>query len=192
MYKNLDTALRNIKKGVPFESKHFDGLRNNFRLVMEAVRLDGINIFYAGEESRDNSDILLVAVKNEPTALWCASERLKDDKKIVLQAVKRDGCALKFASDRLKGDYEVVLAACKNDFGAFFSASTALQVAYDKYHSGNVVELLEDIIFIENQGIVFQENMNIAAIKEKIALNNSLKNSFSNSETVVKTRQSKI
>lgn len=192
MYKKLETAVKNLKKGVPFSSEKFDFLRDNYYLVMEAVTMDGINLFYAGEDSRNNFEIVLQAVKDEPNVLWCASEELKDNKTIVLEAVSRKGSVLSHASQNMKSDYEVVFAACRNDITSFFHSSEDLQIAYDNYHKKNVLHLLEDIIYIEKHGLTYTPMSDIEAIKVKISLNQSLQDSLKNERPAEKKPLFKI
>ena len=53
--------------------------------------------------------IVLEAVRNDGLALWYASEELHKDREIVLKAVKKHGFALKFASTNLQNDSKIVL-----------------------------------------------------------------------------------
>ena len=57
---------------------------------------------------------MLEAVKIDGQELYYASEQLRDDKEVVLAAVSNKGLIFKYASKRLRADEEVARAAINN------------------------------------------------------------------------------
>lgn len=80
-------------------------------VVLEAVRINGSTLEYAGSLLNDDKEVVMEAVAQEGYALQFASDRLRDDKEVVMTAVTQSGDAFQYASDRLKDDLELLLAA---------------------------------------------------------------------------------
>jgi hypothetical protein len=120
LYKILDGIYKNMSK--------LEQYRNNTKIVLEAVKTNGLALQYASNSFKDNKIIVSIAVQNNGLALKYASTRLKDDPDIVLKAVKREGSALKHASPRLRDNEEIVLAAVNNNGAALEYISQRLTV----------------------------------------------------------------
>lgn len=90
-------------------------LRDDEDVVKAALQEEADYILeFASERLKDNYDIVLRAVKANPLNLAHASERLRDNREIVLQAVKGYGGMLEDASERLQRDDELIRIAEKN------------------------------------------------------------------------------
>lgn len=84
-----------------------DDLRNDFDVMMEAVKKNGRNLRFASVELKANHEIVLEAVKNG-MALDFASENLRANREIVLEAVKNSDYAIQYASLNLRSDPEIL------------------------------------------------------------------------------------
>lgn len=179
MYAKKETAIKNLKKGVSFSNDNFNKYRDNEEIAIEAVNIDGANLFWASERIRGVKDIALQAVTDSPEILWCVSDELKDDKELILRAVSIEGSTLNNASDRLKNDPEVVLTAIKNNISSFFYASEELQCAYDNSQCKNLIVLLETIMKLENVGLHYEAGMDVCVLWDRVQLQKELQNSLS-------------
>ena len=65
-----------------------------------------------GSKAALRKKVVLEAVRRNGLALAAASHDLRDDASIVLAAVKNNGCALEYASENLRRDRSIVLTAC--------------------------------------------------------------------------------
>jgi hypothetical protein len=106
-----------------------DRLKDNFNIVLTAVKQDGFALQYASERLRGDKIIVLEALKqgNNSTFAYAnylsnieqiidfASDRLKDDKEFMLEVLELIPYSAKYISDNLKGDKEVVIAFIKKD-----------------------------------------------------------------------------
>ena len=69
----------------------------------EEFTLNGVHVYkIKPKELKNDKKIVLEAVKQNGDALQYASEELKNDKEVVLEAVKRNRLALQYASKELK------------------------------------------------------------------------------------------
>lgn len=91
--------------------EHLWPAREHRRLVLAAVRIDGLTLEYASEELRADRDVVLAAVTRSGWALKHASLELRADRDVVLAAVERCCLALTQASEALRADRDFVLAA---------------------------------------------------------------------------------
>ena len=92
------------------------------RVVMSAVRQNGMALQYAPGRSKDDKEVVMAAVRQNGFALQYASDRLKDDIDIVASSVQKDGYALKFASVRLQMDESIIsFAVQQNGYALQFS-----------------------------------------------------------------------
>ena len=98
-------------------------LRQNKSLKKEKIK-DGMSISYYVNMEREKT---LKAVKQNGLSLYYASDELKNDKEIVLKAVQQYGIALQYASNELKNDKEVVLKAVQQNGFALTYASDELK-----------------------------------------------------------------
>jgi hypothetical protein len=116
-----------------------DELKNDYDVVSETVKINGVCIIYASENCKNNKEIALLAVKNKGYALEFIFENLKNNKEVVMAAVKNYGEALKYASENLRDNKEVVLAAVSHNGNALKYASdnlkNDLEIALAAYHS---------------------------------------------------------
>ena len=96
-------------------------------LVLEAVKVDGLALEFAGIDLQNDKEIVLAAIKQYGGSLEFASNNLQNDKEIVLVAVKESGIALEFASIDLQNNKEIVLEAIKNEKYSFRYASSYLR-----------------------------------------------------------------
>ena len=134
-FKNLNASIRNNKKIVleavktmgPYLRDASKKLRADKEVVLEAVKSFGTSLQYASEELRGNKDVVLEAVKQRGTALEYANEELRANKEVVLEAIKQNGNALKYVNEKLKNDKEVVLEAVKKSGCALQYASEELR-----------------------------------------------------------------
>jgi lambda repressor-like predicted transcriptional regulator len=91
------------------------GFEHYKRVVIEAVKRNGLVLCDASGELQGDPKIVLAAVKQNGWALQFASAKLQGDKEIVIEAVKKNGWALQFASAKLQGDKEIVIEAVSHD-----------------------------------------------------------------------------
>lgn len=96
-------------------------------IVWAGVRWNGMLLYYASTDLKDDKDVVLAAVEQYSFALYHASDRLKDDKDVVLAAVEQNGGTLQYASDRLKDDKDVVLVAVATNTTVVSYASANLK-----------------------------------------------------------------
>tara|TARA_R110002072_G_scaffold301723_1_gene482146 strand:- start:2350 stop:3345 length:996 start_codon:yes stop_codon:yes gene_type:complete len=90
-------------------------LKNDWDVVLAAVKNYGLNLEYASSDLQANEEIVNEAINENGEALKFASAKLRAKKSIVLKAVKNNGPAIKYASDELKNDPELVYIAIKNE-----------------------------------------------------------------------------
>lgn len=97
------------------------------RLILDAVRRDGMQLGSTEEKYKDDPDIVFAAVTQNGEALQFASDKQRSNKQVVLAAVQQDGSALADVAPRsgLDDDPEICLAAVQN-------APWALQYASDR------------------------------------------------------------
>ena len=90
-----------------------DDFKANKNIVLKAVATGNI-LFMASKELKNDYDVVLAAVKFDGTALEDASEVIQNNKNIVLAAIAQNSNALQFASKNLKDDDEIVKLAVTN------------------------------------------------------------------------------
>ena len=105
----------------------YDNLRNDKKIILEVVKLNGQALYYVSEELKNDKEIVLEAVKQNEKTFIHASKKLKNDREIVLEAVKRNGYMLSHASDQLKNNKEIVMEAIKQNGCALNDASQELK-----------------------------------------------------------------
>ena len=83
------------------------------RLILDAVRRNGLQLADADRKFQADSEIVLAAVQQNGVALQYASNELRSNKQIVLAAVSQDGSALAdvFETSGLDDDTDVCIAA---------------------------------------------------------------------------------
>ena len=64
------------------------------RLILDAVRRDGMQLGSTEEKYKDDPDIVFAAVTQNGEALQFASDKQRSNKQVVLAAVQQDGSAL--------------------------------------------------------------------------------------------------
>lgn len=67
--------------------------------MLDAVKINGQELYYASEKLRDDDDVVMAAVTNKGLILKYASKRLRANKDIVKVAVLNDKRALEYISD---------------------------------------------------------------------------------------------
>lgn len=102
-------------------------LKTDRELFLEAVKKNGLALYFANKTIRSDREIVFEAVKTLGVALCFASKFLRSDREIVLQAVKSDGWALQYASKSLKSDRSFILEAINADYSSLKFASKALK-----------------------------------------------------------------
>jgi len=110
--------------------------KNDYDIVLAAVKADGLALQFASEELRNHFDIVWAAVDCDGLALEFASKELQDNEEIVLKSFpvkfgSINKSPLQFASERLQSKKEVVLEAIKVKAIAFLSANISLQYNVD-------------------------------------------------------------
>ncbi len=73
-------------------------------VVLSAVKLDGMFLFYASDKLIKNKEIVLAAVKTSGLAIQYADESFKKDINICCEAIKQDDSAYEHISDEIKKD----------------------------------------------------------------------------------------
>ncbi len=101
MYKTQGQALDHLRQGETFTNKVFDKFRDDKRVVLEAISLNGVFINGASERLRNDKEVVLKAVKNYGYSLQFASDNLKQDKEIVLAALKENPRSIDFAHRKI-------------------------------------------------------------------------------------------
>jgi len=88
---------------------------NDKKFVLEKVKQNGLDLYYASEELKDDREVVLEAIKENGLALEYASERLKKDKELALIAIRskqnHSWYSLAYISEELRNNKEVVVEA---------------------------------------------------------------------------------
>ena len=104
--QQIDSILNQTHK--KFSLHISDDFSNDKEVMLDAVNIDGQELYYASEQLRDDYDVVLAAVTKKGLILKYASKRLRANKEIVLAAIKSDKRAFDFISDEnLKEDEEI-------------------------------------------------------------------------------------
>ena len=128
---DYELILKAVKKNGDVLQFASDDLKNNYNIVMEAVKQNGNTLKYASDDLKNNENIVIEAVKKHGKALRYASDKLKSNYSIVMEAVRQDGYALQYASNELKNTYDIVMEAVKEYSYALEHASDDLKNNYD-------------------------------------------------------------
>ena len=141
--KIINENLKNEKKLIEILSLHNGALafvpksKQNFNIVLAAVKKHGLNLCYAKKEFTMNREIAFEAIQNDGVPdvnkktidkdfdLWQYTSKMYhnrdfeftdwSDKKEVLKQVRTHGALLFYATDKLKKDSDIVKAAVKSD-----------------------------------------------------------------------------
>lgn len=133
IYMDIQEAILKLQNGGQFGNGEFAPFRNNFDVVMEAVKQKGYFLEYAHRDMKDNEDIVREAVLCSDNALKFASPRLRNDKRFVLQCVIDRPYAISEASANMKEDIEIAQAVIKIDLDLarfFFHKDVLHQLGY--------------------------------------------------------------
>jgi hypothetical protein len=122
------TAVRRDGLALEFAS---EDLRNDPDVVLAAVTQNGWALKHASAALRSDRGIVLAATRSYCLALTEASEELRSDRDFVVAVVARSGLALQCASSRCRGDKEVALAAVTQDGRSLAHASSELRADED-------------------------------------------------------------
>ena len=104
--------IKNNPMALQFASEK---LKDNEKVVSEAVIKNPLALQFASEKLKDNRDVVRTAFLHNPKALQFASEKIKDDKAFISHAVLENPMAFQFASEELKDDKDVVSLAVGRD-----------------------------------------------------------------------------
>jgi hypothetical protein len=124
--------LSDIRKGKMLDNYDEEVLSDK-ELMMEAVKVNGLNIQNVSESLVLDKDIVLESVKENGTAIKFVPE-FKDDIEIATEAVKSNGWSLEFLSNRLKNDETIVQYAIESscNINVLKFASKELQDKFSK------------------------------------------------------------
>jgi len=123
--------------------------KDDFNIVLECVKQDGMFLDFASDELRNNKEICLAAIKNNKAAFTFFSNELRDDKEFILECAKHNGYILEIMDDNYKDDYDIVMAAVKNDGHTLEFASERL---------ANNKEIVREAIYSDNDSLQFASN----------------------------------
>ena len=126
-WKNKQEVLEEVKKDGSKLILASEELKNDFDVVMTAVKNFSWSIEDAGEKARDNKDIIKEVLKKNSTYIEYASDRLRDDDEIMGIALEKNHWNLRFASDRIKDNKDLVISLIKKCSGVVKYASPRLQ-----------------------------------------------------------------
>ena len=88
-----------------------DITRDNYEIMLAAVKRDGNTLEYASEELKNNLTLVLEALKNDPYAINYVGKKLLNDKKSVVDIVSVSGESFPSLDIKWRRDREVVYAA---------------------------------------------------------------------------------
>ena len=110
--KNKKISLFALKKGASLNCLD-DIFKDDKEVVMEAIKLNGINLFYASSRFRKDSKMIALAILSNGDALSNLPKKYKADKNLVIEAIKssRSGAVFSFIHSSLKKDKEFMLKA---------------------------------------------------------------------------------
>ena len=97
------------------------------RLILSALRQNGMLLEDVREEWQNNEAIVLEAVQQQGLALEHASVEMKNNEEIANAAVQNRGSALEFASDDMKDTTEIAMPAMQESGFSRRHASEQLQ-----------------------------------------------------------------
>jgi hypothetical protein len=100
---------------------------NNRKIMLAAVKKNGLALQYASKRLKSDKEIVLAAVQQDGFAIYYANEGLKNNKSVVLAAVKQNGLALQHACKDISSNIEIVFAAFQQNSLALAYASEELQ-----------------------------------------------------------------
>jgi hypothetical protein len=89
--------------------------KSNRKIVMTALRSNGMALKYASRVFANDKTCVMTAVKQNGNAIKFASRSMTDDYEIMLEAVSQHGQLLEYASNDLLNNYDIVLAAVNED-----------------------------------------------------------------------------
>jgi len=104
-----------------------DDLRNNPKIVSQAISYAGHLIKHASKRLKNDPEMVMKALKDSVVAFKFASKRLKNDRAFVLRAARINGAVLHYANRRFQKDREIVIAAIKSNPMAYAMASPTLR-----------------------------------------------------------------
>jgi hypothetical protein len=88
-------------------------------VVLAAVKLDDMFLFYSSDRLIKNKEIVLAAVKTSGLAIQYADKTLQKDINICCEAIKQDDSAYDYISDDIKND-PTILKAKTDSLNAHF------------------------------------------------------------------------
>ena len=102
-------------------------VRDNRKIVLDAVKRHGEAIYYISDRLYDDEEIILESLKHNGRSLRKASDRLKDNVNIVLEAIKSTALSIEYASERIRDDYDIGLLAVQKQGNSISYLSTRLK-----------------------------------------------------------------
>lgn len=116
MIKTKETAIKHLRAKKPFYYVVFDAFRDDDEVVMEAIKNDQyFSLSVVSERLKNNFEVVLAAVKCRNYSLKFASANMRDNEEIVSASVTRSGSSLEYASERLRSNKELILIALATD-----------------------------------------------------------------------------
>ena len=79
-------------------------------VVLAAVKLDGMFLFYASDKLMKSKEIVLAAVKTSGLAIQYADKILQKGINICCETIKQDDNAYDYISDEIKNDPTILIA----------------------------------------------------------------------------------
>jgi hypothetical protein len=117
VFRNKDSVLKLLKRK-PQLFKYTYAYTLDRQVVLEAVRLDGMNLRHVAEkwiEMTSDLQVILEAVKQNGASIQYASNELKNNKQVILTALEGPmPVALCYIDEKWKRDKEIIIQACKH------------------------------------------------------------------------------
>ena len=166
-------------------------LKENFNVVIEAVRKDYQALQFASHTLRSNREIVMEAVKINGYALQYANWHLRNSRNFVIEAVKIDCDALRYASDRLKDDIDMNMEIVRN-YGLRYSLLVDLDRTVEQESYRRKKELILEVVKrFEDCSILFRQGERIPDhedISMEILKNNPMTFRYLDDRLMIETR----
>ena len=104
----------------------YQRLIDDKNIVIEAVKQNGLLLYYALDKFKIDKDVVLEAIKQNPLSFKYASMNIRGDKKIILTVLSNNGLMLKYCSKNAKMNKELVITALFNNRNAINYACNKL------------------------------------------------------------------
>ena len=97
------------------ELLNFPAFKDDYDVVMTAVRQNGLSLQFASERLRDDFHVVIAAVQNKGHAIAYASPNLRMKKGVCWAACMNDGLAIVYINQNMRDDKDVALAAAMSN-----------------------------------------------------------------------------